>query len=485
MKLSSQQYAIGLGAIFLMGLLFGILYHYTAGRVGASASFRLNMLAQHNADMVQDWLSCHVRTLKVASAFVQKGRDNDKSLAGVAGLAVLSSLDTCLVLQLDGQPLSLYTKGRRDALGQGAKEAGRWVTLLARATDEGRIEAPVPCPAGTGPSVSAALPLHEENGRRFGVIALSIPLPSLAKAMLAARTMLSDDRLFFLTNEKGIILVSSQRGDREVSDVTEHPDLRTLPLMLRAFNDGPIYHTIEGKEFMAAGAEVGGTGGWRFYLLSPRSSELDLLPAVSFALAGAWICLSFFVLLVLYQLRKHAHYKVLSERDHLTGAGNRLAFELALSRLEKSREFPACLIVMDVDGLKRYNDLLGHETGDTLLRRVMLVLQRSLRENDDIFRIGGDEFAVVIPGASYSMAEPLIARINVQAALMREAAEQPPVYISCGIAEARDEASLSTLFIRADEAMYINKNSRRDMVSREIMKWIEEHPDFEERRAPQ
>lgn len=482
MKLSSQRYALGIGAVVVMSLLFAILYLYTGKRIEAAASVRINALARHTADTVQSWLSSQTRTLKVIAAFLRADQDSDKPLSEVAGLAALRSLDICLVLQQEGKQASLYTKGRRQDIQPDTKDTAAWKTFLARATEEGRLEAPLRCLADADLTVSAALPLLEENGRRFGVLAISIPLSSLAKTLLTARALLSNDRLFFLVNEKGQILASSQE-DEGFRAIANDPELRVLPLMTSAWNDDPLRIDFQGREYLAAGVEVNGTGGWRFYLLSPLSEELELLPMISFALAGAWLCLCFFVFLVLYQLRRHAHYKVLSEMDHLTGAGNRLAFELALSRLEKVQEFPVCLIVVDVDGLKHYNDRLGHDAGDLLLRSVMLVLQRSLRENDAIFRIGGDEFAVIIAGATYSMAEPLITRISMQAAQMREKTNQPPVYISCGMAEASDETGLATLFVRADEAMYANKNSRREMVNREIVKWIEDHPDLEERRA--
>jgi len=138
--------------------------------------------------------------------------------------------------------------------------------------------------------------------------------------------------------------------------------------------------------------------------------------------------------------------------------------------------------VVDVDGLKLINDRLGHQAGDALLRRVTLLLQRSVRENDGIYRVGGDEFAVIIPGAIYSVAQPLMERINMQAALMREKADLPPIFISYGLAEARDQESFASLFKRADAAMYSNKNMRLEAVNRAITQWVREHPDCNDRR---
>ena len=210
--------------------------------------------------------------------------------------------------------------------------------------------------------------------------------------------------------------------------------------------------------------------------------ERILRPGLPLAFVASWLCLSVLALLLMFQARGKGHYKTLSEIDHLTGAGNRMAFEKHMEHVGSKGRFPLCLIVIDVDGLKTINDKIGHQAGDALLCRVAVLLRRSLRDNDAIYRIGGDEFAVIIPGAIYSVAEPLMERLDMQAALMREKVDMPPAFVSCGLAEARDKESFVSLFMRADAAMYNKKQMRRDAVHKSIAEWVKEHPAYGDRR---
>ncbi|HET9198497.1 MAG TPA: sensor domain-containing diguanylate cyclase [Solirubrobacterales bacterium] len=90
-----------------------------------------------------------------------------------------------------------------------------------------------------------------------------------------------------------------------------------------------------------------------------------------------------------------------SRRDALTGLPNRRAFEerLPVELARAARSGPVSLCLLDLDGFKRVNDRLGHPAGDEVLRQVARILEGS-RMADDCFRIGGDEFAILMPGTS-------------------------------------------------------------------------------------
>src|SRR5690606_30749799 len=119
--------------------------------------------------------------------------------------------------------------------------------------------------------------------------------------------------------------------------------------------------------------------------------------------------------------------------DPITGLGNRRAFEEAMEAVtrretERGETADASLIVMDVDRLKLINDALGHLAGDEALRTVAQALTARTRSDDQVFRIGGDEFAVITTGGDAAiLAERLRAPIRY-----RE--PEPWITVSVGLA---------------------------------------------------
>lgn len=147
-----------------------------------------------------------------------------------------------------------------------------------------------------------------------------------------------------------------------------------------------------------------------------------------------------------------------STRDALTGLYNRAFFEEELRRLDRGRSFPVSLILCDLDGLKVVNDMLGHEQGDELLRRAARVIASCVRGSDVVARVGGDEFAVILPQTDRKTAEEVAERINE--AVEKDNMQHPdlPLSISVGVAMAKDASRrLWEVYKEADDAMYVNK----------------------------
>ena len=155
--------------------------------------------------------------------------------------------------------------------------------------------------------------------------------------------------------------------------------------------------------------------------------------------------------------------KELSIQDGLTGLYNRRFFDDELARLERSRRQPVSLIMVDVDFLKQVNDQYGHSVGDDLLLRAANVLRSSFRAEDLIVRVGGDEFAVILPRIGATDSARVLDRLRATIA-SHNASHSDLVPLSMAMGSASSEQagdSLIATLKRADAAMYEDKRSRR------------------------
>ncbi|HEX4852887.1 MULTISPECIES: GGDEF domain-containing protein [Arenimonas] len=161
-----------------------------------------------------------------------------------------------------------------------------------------------------------------------------------------------------------------------------------------------------------------------------------------------------------------------SERDPLTGVLNRGAWrgrleQLAADAREAQPQRPLSVLFFDIDLFKLINDSLGHNVGDDCLKAVAATVAAELRGGDILGRMGGEEFAVALPGARRVNAIAVGERIRmaVQQHCQVVGEEVVELTVSIGAAEYLGEAEpLDALVDRADRAMYVAKDSGRNMV---------------------
>ncbi len=145
----------------------------------------------------------------------------------------------------------------------------------------------------------------------------------------------------------------------------------------------------------------------------------------------------------------------LSTHDALTGLFNRACFDAEFERLSHGRDFPVSIVMADINGLKEVNDFQGHAAGDQLIRKAADILRAAIRAGDIVARIGGDEFAVLLPRTGEETADEVLSRIRTGTA--RRETTGPDVSLAVGAATATDPASMQTALKEADLLMYQDK----------------------------
>ncbi|MDD4172351.1 MAG: sensor domain-containing diguanylate cyclase [Syntrophomonas sp.] len=154
--------------------------------------------------------------------------------------------------------------------------------------------------------------------------------------------------------------------------------------------------------------------------------------------------------------------RYLNMHDKPTGLYNRNYFEEEMQRMQRGRFDPVGIVVCDVDGLKLVNDNLGHGAGDMLLFTVAQILLKCFRESDVVARIGGDEFAVLLPDCSPEIVAAACDRIRETVADTRNSSPPVPISLSVGWAVKENACqSMVDVFKEADNHMYLEKPHNR------------------------
>ncbi len=154
-----------------------------------------------------------------------------------------------------------------------------------------------------------------------------------------------------------------------------------------------------------------------------------------------------------------AHAEAQANVDALTGVKNKHAYlemeERLNGQIADGQAPPFAIVVLDVNDLKRVNDTDGHQAGDQLLRNACRVICETFKRSP-VFRVGGDEFAVIARGVDYDHIDERLWDVRVY---NDEALRTGGVVIACGMARFKDGDCVATVFDRADRRMYENKDA--------------------------
>ncbi|MDZ7672837.1 MAG: diguanylate cyclase [Halanaerobiales bacterium] len=176
-------------------------------------------------------------------------------------------------------------------------------------------------------------------------------------------------------------------------------------------------------------------------------------------------------LIIMVDVSKQKQYekeiKHLRFHDQLTGLYNRDYFMEEIKRLDTKRQLPLTIIMGDINSLKLVNDVFGHDQGDQLIKNTAQILEKNLRDEDILARIGGDEFAILLPNTNYSIGKAVSQRINQNCSNF---VGEGIISIALGVATKNNiSQDIDHVFKTADDNMYQNKTSESIKAKQEII----------------
>ncbi len=207
-------------------------------------------------------------------------------------------------------------------------------------------------------------------------------------------------------------------------------------------------------------------------LYDPEAIENAYLPRYAGLIAGYLAATWVMVGLKKRLMDAEAQQRDFANRDPLTGVGNRRAFDAIMQRELEARtkprgrrgadDSPLALLILDIDDFKGINDEHGHQVGDAVLREAAQRAHAMLRSTDTLTRIGGDEFAVVAPGAQGQGAQRMAEAISTAVGLPESDRQGPVPTASVGWAVFPDDGTdFESLMRAADERMLRLKGNGR------------------------
>lgn len=355
-------------------------------------------------------------------------------------------------------------------------------------------------------------PIFSRDYRHLGFIAGSLYLhEDNVLDRLLDRHFYRDGSFLYVIDRKGTLIYHPDRSQLGKTA----PDSEVFAPARRGEAGGRRFVDAEGQEMVAGYAPVASTG-WSIIAQRPVASTLqplgdllmatarNTLPLLLLAVALIWL-LSRWIARPLGQMASIAkrmqdpdsadrirevrswyfeaaqlkralsmglasiHHKLTDLRresttDTLTGLLNRRGMDEALA-LVTAEGTPVAIVAVDVDHFKRINDRYGHAAGDRALQALAQVMRECSRGGDVLARTGGEEFVMLLPGASMTAAIAIAQRLRMRLASSEASPLPAPITISAGVAHhPKQGATLDAALQRADQALYYAKNHGRDGV---------------------
>lgn len=444
---------IGVSVIALVLLVGFAQMIRTSDRAGRAS---LEERAVQRTVITQRFIEAYNADLEV-SVLAHAGQALSGPAPTAEELALVSRMmrfPTAVLIDASGRVMQTFPE---DPTLAGADLADRDDHLRGAVDGRATVTGVMPAPVGGEPVVDVAVPFETASGRRVLSAGYRVEDTPLG-AYLANATVSAGEELY-LVDDAGTIIASSE-PTASPTLVAQDPDLAGVAMVA---GSGTISSGAD-ERFFTAEAIAGAP--WRLIRVLP--SEVLYEPAEAgrwtpWLLFGGFLVVGLASLVMLSSLiGQRDHERRHARRDPLTGLANRRSLDAALAAraADPSGERWGVLMV-DVDHFKQVNDQHGHQRGDEVLAAVAASLVQSVRPTDVVGRWGGEEFMVVVPGASLATASELAERIRQAVADLRVGTIAVTVSIGFASTETSPADGLVDL---ADASLYRAKQTGRNRV---------------------
>lgn len=307
-------------------------------------------------------------------------------------------------------------------------------------------------------------PVRDDQGQIVSFVSFQQDVTSRNRSqrelkILAGALDCADDAIFITDSHRKIIFVN--RSFEKLTGYSAEDARGRLPDFLVVKDeqsDNRMMEALSGREPYHAIVSNRHKDGSEFFVHQSISPvNLDSLNEPYF------VCISKDVTQRVLERRELEEMAV---QDELTGVFNRRGGENMLGAIlneSHHTENPVVVALADIDHFKKFNDQFGHLAGDQVLTSVAERLKECLRENDLVARWGGEEFLIVLPGASLKAGIRLLERLRLEVQSVR-LENLPAVTASFGVVEYRSKESSTEVIDRADRALYLAKSMGRNRV---------------------
>ncbi|MGB0684045.1 MAG: sensor domain-containing diguanylate cyclase [Magnetovibrionaceae bacterium] len=309
--------------------------------------------------------------------------------------------------------------------------------------------------------------VFDYDGNLIGITGVGLKMEAV-KMLLDTYQRVFGRTVYFVDRLGGVTVHSAQYDGP--LDITKAPGISSVAKgVLSSPNGSFTYQGEDGLIFLNSRL----VPEFQWYLMVeqddvPQGARLLRTLLVNLAISAS-VCVVVLAIANVTVGRYQRHLEQMATTDELTGAANRQAFEMTLTRelaLTERTGQPVSGLMFDLDHFKQVNDRFGHLAGDAVLTAFVERVQARLRETDVLCRWGGEEFVAMLPGAGLDETAKIAEEIRAALAAepIQAEGQAVPLTVSIGFAEAAKGETEEAFVRRMDKALYEAKHAGRDRV---------------------